>query len=71
MTNLLYHWEKYCTEKKLRPISHDKKTHLGKICVTMTDLMVKFYGKTELSDAICEEYSKSSCKTIKANSKTK
>ena len=44
--------------KKLRPISHGKNTHLGKSCVTMTYFMVKFYEKTELSDVICEEFSK-------------
>ena len=32
-------------EKHLRPISHEKKTHLGKSFVTMTVLMVKFYKK--------------------------
>ena len=51
------------TEKNLIPISHDKKTNLGKICVTMTDLMVTFDEKTELTDVICEECSKSSGKT--------
>ena len=25
--------------KRMRPISHEKKTHLGKSCVTMTYLM--------------------------------
>ena len=29
----------------MRPISHEKKTHLGKSCVTMTHLMDKFYEK--------------------------
>ena len=29
--------------KNTRKISHEKKTHLGKSCVTMTDLMDKFY----------------------------
>ena len=29
--------------KKARRISHEKKTHLGKSCVTMNDLMSKFY----------------------------
>ena len=28
--------------KKMRSISHEKMTHLGKNCVTMTDLMKKF-----------------------------
>ena len=32
-------------ENKLRPISHEEKTHLGKICVTMIDFMVRFYKK--------------------------
>ena len=36
---------------------------MAKSCVTMTDLMIK----TELSDFICEEFSKSSGKTSKAN----
>ena len=53
--------------RKWRPISHEKKTHLTKVCVTTTDLMVKFDGKTDLSDVICDEYSKSSGKTSKAN----
>ena len=30
---------------KMRPISHEKMTHLEKSCVTMTDLMDKFYEK--------------------------
>ena len=67
MTRLLCHWEKYHKKKKLRPISHEKKTHLGKSCVTMTDLMVKFYENNQLSDFICEECSKSSGKTGKVN----
>ena len=46
----------------LRPISNDKKTHLGKSCVTMTDLMVKVYEKIELINVICKEFSKSSGK---------
>ena len=70
MTHLLCHWDTY-HRKKLRPISHEKKIHLGKSCVTMPDLMVRFDGKTELSDAICEECSKSSDKTSKGNSETK
>ena len=32
-------------KKKLRPISHEKKAHLAKSCVTMNDLMVKFDEK--------------------------
>ena len=51
----------------MRPISHEKETHLGKICMTKTDLMVKFYEKSELGDVICAEFSNSSGKTIKAN----
>ena len=38
----------------MRPISHEKNTHLGKRYVTMTDFMEMFYEKTELSDVICE-----------------
>ena len=56
---------------KLTPISHEENNHLGKSCVTMIDLMVTFYEKTELSDVICEECSKSICKTSKANFGTK
>ena len=41
--------------EKMRSISHEKMTHLCKICVTMTDLMDKFYETTELSDVICDE----------------
>ena len=41
--------------KKMRSTSHEKMTHLGKRCVTMTDLMYKFYETTELSDVICDE----------------
>ena len=38
--------EKNITEgKKKIPISHERKTNLGKSCVTMTDLMVNFYEK--------------------------
>ena len=29
----------------MRPISHEKMNHLGKSCVTITDLMDKFYEK--------------------------
>ena len=42
----------------VRRISHEKKTHLGKICVTMKDLMNKFYEPNQLSDLICDECSK-------------
>ena len=51
----------------MTPISHEKKTHLGKSCVTMTDLMVNSFEKTELSDFICEENFKSSGLTSKEN----
>ena len=67
MTRLLCHWEKCHTKEKWRPISYDKNTNLGKICVTMTDLRVEFYEKIEESDVICEECSKLSGKTSKAN----
>ena len=40
--------------KNARKISHEKKTHLGKSCVTMTDLMDQFYETNELSDVICD-----------------
>ena len=53
--------------KKWRAISHEKKSHLGKSCVTMKYLMVKLHEKTELRDDICEECSNSSGKTSKAN----
>ena len=39
--------------KNTRKTSNEKNTHLGKSCVTMTDLMDKFYETTELSDVIC------------------
>ena len=51
----------------MRPISHEKKTHLGKSCVNMTYFMVIFHEKTELSDVICEECSKSTGFTSKVN----
>ena len=35
--------------KKMRTISYEKMNHLGMICVTMKDLMDKFYETTELS----------------------
>ena len=50
---------------KMRKTSHEKMTHLVKSCVTMTDLMDKFYEATELSDVICDECTKSSSTTIK------
>ena len=68
MTNLFCHWKKYHRKgKKMRPISHEKKIHLGKSCVTMIDLMEFFYEKTELSDVICGEYTKTSGTTSKTN----
>ena len=57
--------------KIMRPISHEKITHLDKSCVTMIDLMDEFYDKTELSDVICEEFTKSSSTTIKSNFENK
>ena len=53
--SFIFHWKKYHRKKKLRPISHEKKTHMGKSCVIMTDLMIKFYLKTELSDEKTEK----------------
>ena len=53
--------------KNMRKTSHEKKTHLGKSCVTMTDLMDKFYEKTELSDVIYDHCTKSSLSTRKSN----
>ena len=50
-----------------RRISHEKKTHLGKICVTMKDLMNKFYETNQLSDLICDECSKVSGTEKKCN----
>ena len=57
--------------KKVRRISHKKKTHSGKICVTMSDLMSKFYESDELSDVICDECSKVSGTEQKSNFETK
>ena len=51
----------------MRKISHEKKTHLGKSCVTMTDFMDKFYGTTELRGVICDNCTKSSITTRKSN----
>ena len=48
----------YTKKKKLRRISHEKKTHLAKSFVTKKYLMIKFYEKTELIDFICDEFSK-------------
>ena len=53
-----------------RRISHEKKTHLGKSCVTMKDLMCKFYETNELSDVICDEWSKVSGTEQKSNFET-
>ena len=53
--------------KKARRISHEKKTYLGKSCVTMNDLMSKFYETNELSDVICDECSKVSGTEQKSN----
>ena len=55
----------------MRSISYEKTTHLGKRCVTMTDLMDKFYETTELSDVICDECSKSICTAKKSRIKNK
>ena len=55
------------SQRKLRPISHDKMTHLTKHCVTMNELIDMFYEKTELSDVICEGCSKLSGKSSKYN----
>ena len=46
--------------KKMRPISHEKKTHLGKLCYHDRFDGQFFLWKTELSDIICEEFSNSS-----------
>ena len=53
--------------KKVRQISHEKKTQLGKSCVTMNDLMSKFDESNELSDVICDECSKVSVTEQKSN----
>ena len=53
--------------KKYEKISHEKKTHLGNICVTMTDLINTFYETNELSDVICDNCTKSSLTTKKSN----
>ena len=57
--------------KKLRQISHKKKTHLGKSCVTMKDLMNKFYETNELSDVIRDECSNASDIEQKSDFETK
>ena len=53
--------------KNTRKISHEKNTHLVKSCGTMTDLMDKSYETTELSDVICDNFTKSSLTTRKSN----
>ena len=53
--------------KNTRKISHEKNNHLGKSCVTMTDLMDKFSETNELSDVICDNCTKSSLTTRKSN----
>ena len=53
--------------KNTRKISHKKKTHLGKSCVTMIDLMNKFYETDELSGVICDTCTKSSDTIKKSN----
>ena len=35
-------------KETIRPISHEKKAHLGNSCVTMKYLMVAFYEKLNL-----------------------
>ena len=44
--------EEMSQREKMRSTSHEKMTNLGKSCVTMTDLMDKFYETAELSDVI-------------------
>ena len=53
--------------KNTRKISHEKNTHLGKSCATMTDLMDKFYETNELSDVICDTCTKSRGTIKKSN----
>ena len=67
MTHLFFPLKEISQKEKMIPISHKKKTHLGKSCVTMTDSMVKFCKKTELSDVKCEEFSKSRGLTSKTD----
>ena len=55
--------------KNTRKTSHEKNTYLGKSCVTMIDLMDKFYETTELSGVICDNCTKSSLTTRKSNLK--
>ena len=52
---------------KERENTRKKKTHLGKSSVTMTDLMDIFYETTELSDVICDNFTKSGLTTRKSN----
>ena len=42
-------------------------THLANHCVTMNELIDRFYDNTYLSDVICEECSKLSGKSSKSN----
>ena len=53
--------------KNTRIISHEKKTHLWKSCVTMIDMMVIFYETKELSHVICDTCTKSSVTIKKYN----
>ena len=55
------------SSKKMRPIRHDKTTHLDINCVTMNEFMDNIYGKTNLRNVICEEFSKLNGKSGKAN----
>ena len=57
--------------KKTRKTSHEKNTHLGKSCVTMTYLMDKLYETNDLSDVICNTCTKSSGTIKKSNFETK
>ena len=57
MTNLFSIGRNITQRNKLRRISPEKRTHLGKSCVTTTDLVVTFYKKTELGDVILETIS--------------
>ena len=53
-------------DKNLTPIYHDKMTHLAINCVTMKELMDKYDEKTDMSDVICGNCSKTNGKTRKA-----
>ena len=54
---------------KLTAISHDKMNHLANNCVTMNEWMNRFSEKTDLSETICEHWSKLCGKSSKANLK--